>query len=457
MDKFSIEDKIRARLQSHEEPVDKEALYAALGIVPKRRKKALILLLFSGLTIAIFLTSWYYFGEYEVVASPMSEVPSTEVDATKSSEKPVEISTVPAQTSSIETDNVKESTVAAPHLERWEEQTNGVEVPAEIPVEIKVDNHLNSFEGKMEVEEIITPQFTMLEINKEKKVDPEAERLQVSTVSDIMIPRHAMTWLDQRTKAVLFPIQLELPEKPIQLPKKEMNQSDYFMRAYASYDRFNSNYTVNSELGTLHAALREESERALDYVSVGIDFNKYISDRFYLGTGLEVGQYHYEFKYQESFTQQGQDTGIVQIDVNYLGDSTFMVGSYVAEEEVIRKWTVYNQLQMIHVPLHVGFQQSIRQWDVFVESGLVLGLRMRYVGQLFNQAQELAPGQALYGLRPSFWYQGAIGLNYRINRQSACSLRLRYRQSLNALSAQSDPVKEYVQQIGIQGGYVYRF
>lgn len=505
MDKSSLEQKIKDRLAKHTEPVDNDVLFTALGIAPKKKKKRFILFIFLFLGLMGMAGFGLYYGagapkEMAYVQNETNKI--NEVEKPESVEnttsKGLEESKI-QKSSNESTDNSSEKTnndkqnenlnlnesrsnqFASGNQEIKENQANlTVKLPTNSVVNTK--KSIETSLVQTNPDKIVKSPSEIIAYEASKKDDDSKVKETKITESEITQSRSAEILAENLARKLLAITNLEpsvyevngqngqeiaqekfnfvgelYPVELVQvLKEKAAKEGEYYLSTYVAYDKFKSDLSAKLPMDQEYVQLRKNTERALENVSIGLALRRDLNQSFYVTAGLEYSQYNYEFRYTESIYNEKSDTGLVRVEINYVGDTSLIEGALSSQEETLRRWTVYNNLIMINMPINMAYEYTYNKWSYFAETGLTLGLLSQYQGRVFHRSSELIDGKQLYRISPNLSYNLGLGVTYTYNNSSALQLKMRYRQNLLDISSTTNPLKENIKQVGLELAYVYR-
>lgn len=209
--------------------------------------------------------------------------------------------------------------------------------------------------------------------------------------------------------------------------------------------------------------LREESEKDLEHLQLGLSGMVKIKNKFSLRAGLEYNRLGSKFERQVSDNIiDSIPNGVREMFVNQLtNDTIFTYGLVVnTESDFIDKQT-YNYYHQIDVPVLIGYHLNKNKWSIGVEAGAVFNLAFRRKGDISKYN-----GRTYYDIKKDRdeWYTTNLGIAplvqlnvaYQLNDHFQLHASPYYRFK-SVYSTEVNPIKEKRAVFGLQMGGRYWF
>ncbi len=486
MDKSSIEQKIKEKLSNHQEAINNEDLFAALGIEEQKKKRPFlwiflgsILLLSGGTILYVQLTSdpqpnianhdtntQYVdnstLDQAEYKTTPSSNTSSLEKEATKplirtgESESSTVFGTTTTQNEQYISANKKQNDDASLHDQSLSQLT--------IPL-----NNARK-EQKNTTQKIITPpsltfdQKENLTLLTQSQSNQHSEQLLKQNNSALLgLTQNPIIQLDTFYETTLsnglfYPflhksISLELIREDhthMFAPRPR----PFIITPYLAYGRFSHDMiSIDTEFDS-YRKIRILQEKPLENIRVGTLIDLPVSPFFTMKTGLEYSQYNIQFDYTETErVPSGEDLEIVRI--NFVGDSTIITSNEPRIDIVNRNWTTYSTFHVVNVPILLSFRYDFYKLGFFAETGVNLGLYSQFNGKILSPELDIVERSAFY--KRSFLVSGDLGLgcDFLLNESMRLYGKINYRSSLNSIANKQNVLEERFRHVGLAVGVTY--
>ncbi|MDA9773918.1 hypothetical protein N9B82_03085 [Saprospiraceae bacterium] len=496
MDKSSIEQKIKDRLQNHGEQIDNEALFSALGIEEKPSKKRFIWIPF--VLVVLTLSGVYFFGNYN--NNTIAEIENTDRHSNqKRTSQHIKDRASKNKTASSGLKVKEASSEVIEEITNTNAATNSE--PAITNSELaktasqKVNSTATSKAKNSAVSEMgsknITP-VALYTLNENQDVSSENGGINESTsenrnltnsIASVSSPTRADFAITNTTDVTGTEVQKEREsladfyveqnleylkvdraslaingsansnEDEIYEFSEEDAGSKWYIMPFVSYDQYNNNLKSKSDKPIEGESFLRGNE--LEHISAGLLGTYMFNEHWYGSFGLEYSQYSSKFNHSEYFSSIQSDTGTIS-RIDYLGEITQIPGTEVLETETERKWTIYNKLSMIQIPVTVGYNLDHERYSLFTELGMNVGIYSQFSGALFDEHYAIVRDPSFYKMRPNLSMEIGLGAVYHLSSKSGLFGKIRFRQSLASISNISNPLDETLSQAGLVLGYRYK-
>lgn len=162
---------------------------------------------------------------------------------------------------------------------------------------------------------------------------------------------------------------------------------------------------------------RLDSEQPLDYFQAGLMGGLRHRSGWYALTGLCYTRITERFAFEGTWTELDTlPNGILEIQIDAAGDSSLLRGELPILRSTTAKRRIYNTLQLLDLPLMVGFERRWGRWGAALEGGLLLNLSLKAQGEILAEDGRLLNLAEAPVFRPRLGlsYQAALQLSYEL-------------------------------------------
>ena len=235
----------------------------------------------------------------------------------------------------------------------------------------------------------------------------------------------------------------------IPCPTYNPNKSKQYFDFYSSGDFIIRQFsdTPNS----LYLEKRKEGNTISSAFSLGLRYTKLFKNGINIRGGFNFSQINEKF----TFTQGN----IIQIiyETNAAGDT---IRSY--QTESTRYKITHNRYVSFDIPLTVGFEKAINNWEINLNAGVLMNLTSQYRGDILDKNfQPVAINSSIsenqYRLKNNIGIGclGAVSLYYRISDHVKLLTEPYFRYNLSPMNEQSGAFKQQYHTAGIKVGVRY--
>jgi len=165
------------------------------------------------------------------------------------------------------------------------------------------------------------------------------------------------------------------PVLKIPCPQGEKYPRIQYLESYAGGDLTLRQFTDTAN--SAYLKLRESSTSTSLAYNLGLRYVRVFRNNWLIRAGLHYGQINEKFSYK-----QGNVIQTIFI-VNNNGDTT---GSY--QSTYTRFKTTYNRYRTFDLPISVGHQYKLNQWNIQLDAGAVINLTSFNSGEVLNAQQQ---------------------------------------------------------------------
>jgi len=143
--------------------------------------------------------------------------------------------------------------------------------------------------------------------------------------------------------------------------------------------------------------LRNRHETVLESVTFGLDLDKKLTDRWFLGAGLEMVFHNEKLTISESRVEHIDDLAPEDVPADFEGQNGFLVRSKISE--------YHNQYRLLNAPIRLSYLIHFKKIRLLPEVGVVFNISQSAAGDIQNEEgiiMDLAP-----------LYKTNVGVGYR--------------------------------------------
>lgn len=178
---------------------------------------------------------------------------------------------------------------------------------------------------------------------------------------------------------------------------------------------------------------------ALGY-SFGLGYNRVISDKFSLNTGIDYSILRIILDYEEttSYAEQ-RDNLLLSMDINTItGDTIKTYGTGTITGKQTRKVLHYNTHKVISIPLIVLYNIQKSKFRYTVGLGPVLNYNLSANGRTIYAIDDFQTIDKSYFKKMTVGMQAKLGINYSINKRYFIGFNIHYTSPINKWNSSSE-------------------
>ena len=232
---------------------------------------------------------------------------------------------------------------------------------------------------------------------------------------------------------------------------------------YGGVSKSTNELSSNGDIGIPeYTAGRNASEKQLETVHLGFEVSVYTKNHLYLRSGAEYTRIASLYSSNSSLTSTDSVWDVTEIIINTATGKIDSIEGYV-QTTTITEFTKkhYNYINLIDIPVIVGYQFEYEPWSVGIEGGIYANISTKYTGEISNTASD-----AFYDLEvdENKWFKTNIGIQPYIGLNAAYNLSDNFQVHFSPgfrfetlFSTKENPVKEKHASLGIRAGVRYIF
>ncbi|MEM9544844.1 MAG: hypothetical protein AAGA77_02670 [Bacteroidota bacterium] len=455
MGKFSLENKIKERLEGHEVHVNKQELWKALGIEEEEKDRKFIWYWWGAGILGVLLIAglWWSTTKHGLEESNKQEIQVIQVDdnVAKTGNEQLNDPTTSEQLAAI----IEEVDAAGPGSSNASPVKSQTNVPSNSKSKLRTSGTYRKT--------LVAP-IPAKDFSESEDATSGISNDDTTPTTKVPISRSLLEvdpgQLPYALNDLTFNRDLELPEyavPPLIEPLKSVRRFEFeVFGGIGSITR-----TLKGPTDELTGFLlgRDTSEVGLEHISFGTSLKYNIAGGWYTKIGLAINQWNEKYEYaQETDTLETLVEVPESIVFNLDGTSTTILGEGVRTTYTFADWTRYNRLMQIDLPVTLGYEQRMGRWSAFGEATAIINLRQSFSG--FIQTD-----QSIATENPEAFFKSRVGVNlglnagigYGITPRLRARLSGRYYKSLNSVLIQSGENDQRYTSLGLRMSLGYLF
>lgn len=459
MGKFSLERKIKDRLQGHEVHIDKRELWKSLGIEEEEKDRKGIWYWWLGgiIGLAFIGGMWWYIQSDNMEAPNVQEFSSVEIDdniAKTGNETSDENATVEQLASII--DEVESQNNEAIKTTNQNSRNSNLNSNSK-------QNRNNTNSNQTQENTLVTQRSLANESktidNSTNKTNKELSNHIGNNIGSESVNLNKELFIDRLQSVTSFLFfdrdlgDLYVDAKPFikPLPKPRKFEFEFFGGVGTN------NRTLSSEFED-HLLRRDTSESTLEQVSLGISLKYIIGGGFYGKAGLSINRWNEQYTYNlvSDTTETTVDVpDVILIDLSGNSTTQFTGGIQTIYNTI--DWVRYNRLTQIDLPITIGYEHRISRWSLFGEASGIFNLKQKFNGYLNTEEGIETQNPDIFKSSIGFNLGLNAGIGYGFTPRLRARLSARYYRSLGSVLLQSTEVEQKYSSIGARVGIGYLF
>ncbi len=471
MGKHKLEDYFKNRLSQQEEHIDKDLLWAGLGLEDEQEKKKPIWMFWLlGLFFALVLATLILYADNSVDEQALIvENESTEqLDLNESMEQGFIDETNIAD--SVEDNPITESinvhssqiiksqantTVQNKKLEEVKNDDNNAFSQDNKVVSIAVNiskTNINSGEGEngflpndeaIDQEELPLRTVKQDNINYTQGQNNNSGAVAQNNVNKEFIEENRML-LSVDNLATIGLSTFNQSKDPLRISNESLIQPIDEQRNRWSIGSYAILYkTTRTLIGTdknqEYINARNNTERSLETFVAGGFLEYKVTRHNYLRLGIE----------HQSISER--------FDFSTEADSSYLKNLIAYDATVYRKWLNYNRHQLINIPITLGFNTDREKWNFMAEITPVLTIKKSFDGTFLQEESNIPENTNQFSTDFSVAGRLALGLSYQYDDHWSLSFMPSFQQHFKSFSREDAGYEQKYTMIGVQLGLKYGF
>ncbi|MDF1695891.1 MAG: hypothetical protein P1U56_08675 [Saprospiraceae bacterium] len=395
MGKFSLEQKIKERLQGHEVHIDKQELWKGLGIEEEKEDRKFIWFWWlGGLAALVAGAGLWWFSQNNVEMDPISQnttIIAVDEQVAKTGNETNTESTITDRLTQIvkevQDENPKNGNAEASINNNTEPNANTSEQENKRTLEDDIENVIPS-NMEQKFAETTTAQIengdrnNTVAIASTQEVETESEltndgETKTPSLSQVTSIGRVGGLLDFEREKITIETSSVSMVKPVSTSRK------FEFEMFASLASFDRTMTAEDDRLDGYLSIRDTSEVLLEHVSVGVSLRYNMIGGLYSKMGVTVNRWNEQYSYisygdTTEVTVEVPD--VILVDLQGNENITYIDGTQL--EITKETWTRYNRLTQIDIPLTLGYEQRIGKWSMFGEASAIFNLRQSFSGYL---------------------------------------------------------------------------
>ena len=204
---------------------------------------------------------------------------------------------------------------------------------------------------------------------------------------------------------------------------------------YTTADYYSKSMSANSELTQDYLDNRKETQKAQISNRTGLQVVLRHRKGLYVKFGAEVGFL------RERFSHKTRDTiteilpnQLLNVDVNINFDTIYTYGNAAVTTISSKNWRVNNSHRTIGVPVLVGYEKKLSEFNVGVELGVLYNIHRSFEGWLLGPPDAPADAKDYFSSSNDLNIIGGFNLNYDLNKRLRLVGLANFRQNMNTIN-----------------------
>lgn len=464
MGKHKLEEYFKDRLGQHEEFIDKNELWANLGLEEEPRKKRPLWFWFFGVGLVLMTAG---LGTYAVVdradiigtsgalaqdkitALPVEKSLAAESIIDKSSDRSIApVSTMSYSTEDTISNLAQINTVSNQSSDNLQSRSknSGIKFKQETKSTIIQASEIKENNQQL-VAASIERDRSESEVKISVSIDSEkiAEKgIMADNTGTIKAAEKNFIPLISKL-AILDAAQLE-PEKSLfSFSNNNLVEPRIADRSLWSAGAYSILYITERTLQSIDTEQesyinnRDEFETQLETFVVGGFLHRQLTDKFYVKAGLEYQAITERFDYSKF-----RDTTTVSNAVEY-------------DVTILQEWKNYNRHKLFNVPLTLGYSDDFGRWGFIAEVTPIFTIRKSFDGLLLETDGSLSSNTDQFGTEFSMGGRLAIGLAYNCNEKFSIYFLPSYQMHFGSFTKATIGYEQRYSMLGVHAGVRYGF
>lgn len=463
MGKFSLEQKIKDRLEGHEVHIDKGELWKGLGIEEDKKDRKAIWFWWFGAIGGIALFGgllWSMQSEKDLELKPQSNaVYAVDESVSKTGNETVEFITKTEQLSAIieevqsaEQPNASietEEKTAGQFLEKYKAQVQKQKQNKE-----SIVDNSSSISNSIGVgsNQDIETKTTDFGVNSELDETLDSNWNSIDRSLTIQSIEGIPTTLSFTRDLVKIDEAINSFIQPAAVNRK------------FEFELFGGVGTISRDLVTdmreldSYVSAKDSSENVLEHVSLGFSFKYKLGGGFYSKAGLSINRWNEKMSYSatsDTITSVGEVPDVILLDLQGNETVTYTEGEVFSYNVI--QWIRYNRLTQIDLPLSLGYEQTLGRWSLFGEAAAIFNLHQQFRGFQYSTELGIKENPQTFKSRIGMNFGLNAGVGFGISPRIRARLSMRYYKSLDSVLNSETKIDQKYSSLGLRLGVAYQF
>lgn len=351
-------------------------------------------------------------------------------------------------TNEMDLNNSKNGSVAS------DNQEAKVRPIANADVVLKKSNSIDEKEAKNVIENQRTNPFILNTKDKNRLSQLPVDLLKEMEVSLADLQRKTLNDADAEA------IKEEIKAVAAAQKKRAKKKANASMSLYGGVGLTARNLSSkNDSLDNSVLSLREDTERSLETIQLGMQFHlQHEKTGLELTTGLNYTQINERFDYNTAVIEMDSIEGVEFVYRNVNGDTVETVGMLPRTTTTTFTNRHYNKYQLIDIPVLLGYRKVFGKFSFGAQAGVLVNLRLKTSGRMLASESEIVNIEDTETFKSSVglsYYFGAT-IDYELTKKWSISAAPFVRHLPNNFANANYELKQKYTQYGLNVGVRYR-
>ncbi len=459
MGQFNIDKYFRSRIKNHADEMDTDALWAALDLEKKEKKRGLIFWL-KGLTAILFLAGIvFFYASYHSKQQPLANH-STQKEASKEhiNTKEFNLKTSPSEivtNSQKTTINTKNST--STKLENS-------------PTINRRKSNLDNTQSILNSNDKSTPKIDKTKETKRYEIAKMSPNLRNKNFEKLIATSSAHSF-NAATPLVAIP---SLDMSTVSSNKKDMpyfipncnfispiktNKLRTAINFYGGYSFINRNlHAISSTDNDPFLTARNNSETMLETATLGAEIQHRFRSRFYAKVGIQYQSINEQFQWRSLKMDTVQiNNAVLSRYVSAQNDTTEIIGQGLGTVDSEKNWLSYNSHRFINIPVSLGYEINTGPWSFFAEGSFHFNITKKFKGNQLDLDTSVSANPNYLTTTPIHSFSFSAGIGYQFTKRLSLYAQPHYQNFLGSFTTKASNLTQKYQLYGIRIGASYIF
>jgi len=188
---------------------------------------------------------------------------------------------------------------------------------------------------------------------------------------------------------IVFEKEEDTPRNRRRRKRRNKDPFEFAVGMQSAVSLANRKLSTKATEATDYLQIRENTERSLETMDLGLTLDLAHRSGVELSTGLQVTQITEKFDYQEVRVELDTiENGLYGYQINANGDTTKVYDQIINTKETTYNKEYFNRYRMVDIPLLVGYSIALDDWSVGVQAGVIANLKLKTSGLIFDYAND---------------------------------------------------------------------
>lgn len=255
----------------------------------------------------------------------------------------------------------------------------------------------------------------------------------------------------------LTPLAVMMPPKR----KNKRKSDDYFdMRIgiHGGLAAISRNLEATDASLESYRQLRDNTESMLEAVSYGLDLQVAHASGFSIQLGFNNVQINERFDSEHMTIDTTVLNDVIYRVVNLMSDTVDIYGDVSVYDFTKTTYEIYNQHQLIELPILLGYAHSFSKWRLGMQAGVLANIKVKSSGRIFDEMGQVIQltNENPYTTKLDFGLQVGLSIERELSEHISIRLAPVVKKYPDIMKSGSNLSNKYTL-FGAQMGAVYSF